>query len=264
MSKYLDTLLKIKKNYMGYKNYLLQFEKIEQFVKGEITPQELVQDADYTLRVIIYYVINKIINFEDKDVRYYIELPQDMFFNTLGPHCILAGEVEDVNIKYNQMKTIGPNYMAKTWTAFGDNFFTEIVGDFSQYPNGVMLYNSDWARIISKYPGLVERMYYLTVNDWESREKYKDISIEEVKRKVAEEIQQFTNAPKDGEPNTWWIGKEEAQYLPQKIIDSISFVVPKVYITLEQLLSGQFGTFDEIVRGQDTLENQDVKVTPKK
>lgn len=258
MDKYLDTLSKMKNNIWCH-NYLPQLEKIEQFVKGEITPQELLENADDTMKGIIYYTINKIINYEEKDVRYYIELPQDMFFNTMGAPCIIAGKVKDVGINDNDVQTIGPNHFAKGWPTFNDGSRIEIVGDFSQFPNGVMLYHSDWYRIISKYPRLLERMYYLTVNDIENGSQNRDISLEEIQQKINTSIQTFTNGPRNVDARIEWSGKEEAQYLPPKVIDSIRFIIPREYLTVDQVLNSQFGTFQEILSGQKTFENGDVK-----
>lgn len=258
MSKYLDTLLKIKNN-ENCNNWLPQLEKIEQFVKGNITSQELMQDADNTMKGMIYYTLNKIINYEEKDVRYYIELPQNMFFDTANIKYIIAGKVEGVNVNFNEMKTIGPKYIAKNWPGFCDNYYIEVVGDFSQFPNGVMLFSSDWFKIISKYPNLIERMYYLITNDYEYGRKNKNISLEEVQQIVTSEIQKHVSAPKDGEPKIHWRGKEEAQYLPQEVIDSISFVIPKEYVTVQQVLDGQFGTFEEILNGPESLQNPQAK-----
>lgn len=254
MNKYLDTLLKIKNNkWCSY--WLPQLEKIEQFVRGDITSQELMKNADDTMKWLIYFTLNKTINYEEKDVRYYIELPKDMFFNTMDVKCILAGKTKGLNINYNEMKAIGPKHVAKSWPSFHDNHYIEIVGDFSRFPKGVMLYESDWFRIISKYSNLVERMYYLTIHDCEYGKKYKDISLEEVQQRVTSKIQEYVSLPKDGEPHSFWFGKKEARYLPQEVIDSISFVIPKEYIKVQQVLDGQFGTFEEILEGSELLEN---------
>ena len=112
MSKYLDTLLKIKNGKYG-SECLPELERIEQFVKGNITSQELIQNADNIMKYIIYHTLNKIINYEEKDVRYYIELPSDIFFNTTMPYCIFASKVEDLGYNLNITKTIGPKYVSK-------------------------------------------------------------------------------------------------------------------------------------------------------
>lgn len=247
MNKYLKTLTKIKSS-KSNENYLQQLEKIEQYVKGEITTAELMQGTNDTTKGIIYYTINKIINYEDKDIKYYIELPKDMFFNTMGAGCILAGRVKKVNINYNDMETIGPKYQIKQMgSSFFDEHYIEITGDFSQVPNGVMLYRADWYRIIAKYPNLVQRMYNLTINDYELGHKYKSLTMDQMKENIEEYLSRYLNAPQDGEPRSWWKGKDKAQYLPQKVIDSISFVVPIEYLSKEQVLSGEFGSFEELL-----------------
>lgn len=264
MSKYLDTLLKIKNGKYG-SECLPELERIEQFVKGNITSQELIQNADNIMKYIIYHTLNKIINYEEKDVRYYIELPSDIFFNTTMPYCIFASKVEDLGYNLNITKNIGPKYISKYYPNFHEahdyngKYYMEIVGDFSQFPKGVMLFRSDWFRIISKYPNLVEKLHYLTINNYELKEKFRHISLEEIQQRVNSEILYQISVPKDGEPQIHWNGKEEAKYLPQEVIDSIKFVIPKEYVTMQQVSDGQFGTFEEILNGLNLLESSQTK-----
>ena len=110
MSKYLDTLLKIKNGKYG-NECLPELERIEQFVKGNITSQELMQNADDRMKYIIYHTLNKIINYEEKDIRYYIELPNGIFFDTTIPYCIWTSKVDELGINLNITKTIGQKYM---------------------------------------------------------------------------------------------------------------------------------------------------------
>lgn len=246
MDKYLE-LLKKMKNSRWNEKYLPQLEKIEAYVKGEITQQELISDADDITRGIIHLTINKILNYKEKEIKYYIKLPQDKYFNISNAPCILAGKIVDYEIISNSLETIGPEYHAKRWPSFHEQQYTEITGDFSKYPKGIMLYYSDWYKIISKYPNLHERMYYLTINDYEKNNK--NLTLEQVKENVNKQISKWKNAPQDSEPNIHWLGKEEAQYIPQEVIDSIKFVIPIEYLTKEQILSGEFGTFEEIAIG---------------
>lgn len=270
MSKYLDTLLKMKNGSYG-SEHLAELEKIEQFVKGNITSQELMQNADYTMQFIVYHTLNKIINYEEKDVRYYMELPSSIFLGAGMPYCIWASKVDEIDIDHNVMKNIGPKTISKYYPIFnireyysGDyrdygyyrcNKCIEVTGDFSQFPNGVMLFGRDWYRIISKYPNLVERVYYLTINNYELEEKFRHISIEEVQQRVDRIIIYESNVPEDGEPKFLWLGKEEAKYLPPEVIDSIKFVIPREYVTKQQVADGQFGTFEEILNSSNSLES---------
>lgn len=259
MNQYLELLNKIKSGRWN-QDYLSQLEKIEAYVKGEITSEELVAGADDTMKSVIYFTVNKILNYEEKDVRYYIELPQDMFFNTFSFNCIQAGRIKDYEIRGNSCETIGPKYRAKGWPSFRDRDWSEITGDFSNYPDGVMLFHRDWYRIIAKYPDLYERMYNLTVNDYEMRNRTKGMTMEQLKARVDKEIKRFVNMPEDKEPDCSWSGKEEAQYIPQEVIDSIKFVVPIEYLTRDQVLSGNFGTFEEVSKGIKSNEDEQVEV----
>lgn len=254
MDKYLEILSKIKSNGGEWTSL---FDKIEQYIKGEISSQELMLNTDETAKGVIYNVINKLINYTEKEVRYFIELPQDKFFNTIGQWAIIAGKTQTIGISYDLMETIGPNYMKMHCSGFVDKKYIEIEGDFSTLPNGVMLYQSDWYRIISKYPYLLELMHYLSIHDYYSNSD-KDISLEEEQKRINEIINRYINLPKDKEPNSHWIGKEEAQYLPQEVIDSINFVIPIEYLRREQIISGQFGTFKELLSSQNTSENEDM------
>ena len=261
MDKYLEILVKIKNNsddWTSKCNPLL--DKIEQYIKGEISSHELMLDTDDVAKGVIYYTINKLINYNEKDVRYFIELPQDKFFNTLGQYSIVAGKTKTIGLRYDDMETIGPNFIKKNHHSFIDNRYIEIEGDFSTIPNGVMLYQNDWYRIINKYPHLLELMYYLSKQEYSDR----DISLEEVKKRIDEIINRHINAPKDKEPHSNWLGKEETQYLSQEVIDSIRFVIPPEYLTREQVLSGEFGTFEDILNSKKNFENNDMNNSEKK
>lgn len=258
MNKYLELLNKIK-NYRWNQSYVPQLKKIEAYVKGEITSQELLAGADDTTKGMIYYTINKLLNYEEKDVRYYIQLPQDMYFNTTCAACIQAGRIKDYEIMDNIVETIGTKHQVKGWPSFSDQQWIEITGDFSKYPEGVMLFHRDWYRIIAKYPNLYERMYNLTVNDYDMRDRTKGMTMEQLKSRVDEHIAIYVNQPEDNEPNRFWNGKEEAQYIPQEVIDSIKFVIPVEYLTRDQVLSGNFGTFEEVAKGIKPVEDDSLK-----
>ena len=247
MEKYVELLNKMKDNRWNEK-YLSQLEKIESYVKGEISSDELLLGTDDVTKGIIYFTINKLLNYNKKDVRYFIELPKDMFFNTHGSPCILAGKDKEYGIRDNTLETIGPK-KPEEQSSFLDLHYIEIEGDFSKYPKGVMLFFSDWYRIISKFPKIYERMYFLTKNDYAMRNRAKDITFEEVKEEAEKIISKNVEAPRDYEPNTFWRGKEEAQYIPQEVIDSIRFVIPTEYLTRQQVLSGDFGSFEELAKG---------------
>lgn len=249
MDKYLKALNKIKAC-QRFEKYFPELEKVELYIKGKITPQELLASEDDNYKQgVIYYTINKVLNYEERDVRYYIELPQNMFFGTGNRPCILAGRVKEYEPRYNEVKLIGPKYQLTKMDGFFDNFYTEITGDFSQYPEGVMLFPSDWYRIISKYPYIHERMYNLTINDYEMRDRTRTMTREQIDKRVDEEISIWINKPKNSRGDISWCIEGETRYLPQEVIDSIKFVIPKEYLPKEQFLAGNFGTFEEIANG---------------
>ena len=78
MDKYLKALNKIKAC-QRFEKYFPELEKVELYIKGKITPQELLASEDDNYKQgVIYYTINKVLNYEERDVRYYIELPQNI------------------------------------------------------------------------------------------------------------------------------------------------------------------------------------------
>lgn len=239
--------------------YIPQLEKIERYVRGEITSSELLessgdQQEDNLMKGIVFRVLNKVINYQEKDIHYYVELPQDMFFNRLNAPCILAGSLRDMKISYNSMETIGPKRQKEGWPSFADNHYIEITGDFSSIPEGAMLYYSDWFKIIAKYPYIHERMYNLEKNDYV--QKYKDptksMTFLDSALKTDSDIQRNTNTnhPLYNEDNHYYVGKEDAQYLSQEVIDSIEFEIPETYLPGELVKKGEFGTFKDILEGK--------------
>lgn len=257
MNQYLEILEKIK-SYKYNSEYRPLFEKIELYVKGEITSEELVHNTDNEAKGIIYFTINKIIGYDRKDIRYYIKLPEDMFFNTMSRPCILVGQVEDISIKTDHMKVLGPNYMKTQISGFYDKHYIEITGNFSEIPNGALLYRSDWYRIISKYPYLVERMNNLYRDDYQFGNENKNLTIEETKKRITEHINKWIHMPREKEYYPYVDGKDEVQYLSQEVIDSIEFVIPKEYISREQIASGKFGTFENILNRQIPIVKENV------
>ncbi len=250
MEKYLKVFNEIRKS-GSFLDYSVLFDKIEGYIKGNIDSFELMKDTNDLAKGLIYRIINKIINYEYKDVKYFIELPKDMFYNTSGSRAIYAAETKQIDVTYNNMRTIGPEFQVKDSPIFHDNHYIEITGDFSKYPNGVMLYYSDWFKIIAKYPNIYNLMYHLYTTDYEFKNKYKNITIERIKSEFNNKLNIETNNLQDGEPNFWWNGKSEAMYVTQDFIDSIEFVVPKIYLSYDQVISEDFVSFEELLNGNE-------------
>lgn len=218
MNRYLEIFDKIKES-KAYQRWCPKIERVEAYIKGQITSEELVEDTDDLTREAIYSVINKIISYEEKPVRYYIKsLTEDM-------PCIIAGEVEHLEINYNRARTIGPRAQRNEWSSFRDDRYTEITGNFSFMINGTML------------------SYMTLIRIWE----------ESLKKKFSL-LDKLNALRKDlfGD----WSGKEDIFPLSQEIIDSIQLVEQKEYLTKEEVNSGYFGTFEEIVTREQTPVKQ--------
>lgn len=251
----LNIIQRIKEN-RWCERYIPQLEKVERYVRGEITSSELLessgdQQADNLMKGIVFRVLNKAINYQEKDIHYYVELPQDMFFNRLNAPCILAGKVKDIEITYNAMETVGPKRQKEGWPSFHDNHYIEITGDFSSIPEGTMLYDSDWFKIIAKYPNIHGRMYELEKSEYvpSHRGSTKAITFLDSISKTDSEIERYTS-PDYNEDNHYYLGKEDAQHLPQEVIDSIEFEIPETYLPGGLVKSGEFGTFKDILDGK--------------
>ena len=69
-------------------------------------------------------------------------------------------------------------------------------------------------------------------------------TIEDAQAKIDEELEWAQRNP--DAKNLWFQGKEHAQHLPDEVIDSITIVRPVEYIKLEELIHGDFGTYQEL------------------
>lgn len=244
MDKYIRILKQIQDNKWS-KRYASTLASIEKYILGEITPNELLNEVPDSEKSIIFRVINKILNYKERDVRYYVQLPKDLFFGTKGKKCILVGKTKALNIDYDELTTIGPKVVQDTSLEFIDKNYIEITGNFSNYPEGVVLFESDWYKIISKYPKIHELMYKLTEDDFELNYVFENITREESDRRVDEEISYKENLPLNMDIN------EEATHLTQQTIDSIEFIIPKNYLKLSEIKNGNLRTFKQIVKSKE-------------
>lgn len=251
MNKYLKVLEKIKKQQWKSQD-IKTIEQIEEFVRGNLPLQKLIANADEKQKETIYHIINKLLNYEEKPIKYYIHLPQDMYFNTGFPFSIIAAKEDKLNITSDYVKIIGPKYVAERWNGLNTENLVEITGHFKNGPTGVMLFSSDWFRIINRYPYITELMYQLTINETKNQQ----INFENFEKQVKRTIKEQMSKPKDGEPDRSWPGKSHAKYIPETVIDSFSFVIPEEKITKEQLESGEFTTFQEMLNYTITTERK--------
>ena len=245
----LRVLSQIKESELSQEYYITQLEKIERYVRGEITSQELLvssgnEKSDNLMKVIVYKVLNKIITFKDKDIRYYIQLPQDVCCNTSYWRSIVVAKIESIDIDSNHIKVFGPSSHKLQNATLCDDSWIEITGDFSDIPKGAMIHSSDWYKIISKYPKIYEVIH--SANAYES-ERYRVSFME-----INEMLVKWACLDYDG-------GKKE--YLTQEVIDSISYEIPTRYLPIELVKSGEFGSFQEILDGK--YIPQQTQETPK-
>lgn len=242
MDKYLKVLENMKKQQWKSQN-IKTLEQIEEFVTGNLPLQKLMFGADETKKNAICCIINKLLNYEEKPIKYYVGLPQDMYYHTGVPISIIAAKEDKLNITSDYVKIIGPKYIAARWNGLNTENLVEITGNFITGSTGVMLFSSDWFRIINKYPYITELMYQLTINQTNQQQ----INFEKVKKQVRKTIKKQISKPKDGEPDLFWPGKSHAKYIPEELIDSIKFVISDEKITPEQLENGEFTTFQEMI-----------------
>ena len=219
-------------------------ERLEQYAKGEIDSFGLVADLSPEDKAKVYLGLNSMLNYRDVEVKYYIPRPLDMHLN--NPECpaIIAGEEKDGDFRHTHVSRLGPSPLHEWWPGLYSAYFYELEGDFSSIPNGVVLYPSDWIRIVSKNPDLAESILNLMKNDYQEGYRHANATIEDAQAKINKELDWAQRDP--DAKNVWYQGKDHAQHLPDEVIDSITIVRPVEYIKLEELIHGDFGTYQEL------------------
>lgn len=254
MNKYLDLLEKIKMDPKGYlfpsEGVLL--EKIGLYMQGKITSQELISGADTSTIDYIRRILNRILNYKEKDVRYFVRIPDRFPFcmeDYYKYKCIFAAETLKYRDTFTLMKIIGPRseLFELNSLVFSDtSSFMEVDGDFSKFPDGIALLSWDWLRIIYRYPNLYKELYRIANVAKNKNDTY--ITYEQVKSQFEEEMTEYYD-------HSFYPRNSFGEF-----IDSIKFVMRKEYLTREEALSGNFGTFEQLIeRTKVTEESESLK-----
>ena len=257
-------------------NVIKNRDNIRRYFKGEITSNELVANANEETIHYIHRQINRVLNYRCKDTRYYICLPEDMFFNTKecgASSFIIACKLDESFNDLEMSKIIGPDDF-KSGTYVIKKRYLEIDGDFSQIPSGARLSTNDYLQILKSYPNIIAHLSHLLKTDYQFSQNYIDKNEDEMRQLALEHLQRWLGwYPKPNCETSKLEKKEGITVLSQETIDSITFVQPVEYVTLEEVKNGTFGTFEEIsVRTnnfqghllQDKKTPKALKLTPQK
>lgn len=254
MNKYLDLLEKIKMESKGHlftgEDVLL--EKIGLYMQGKITSQELISGIDVPTIEYIRRILNKILNYKEKDVRYFVRIPDKFPFCMVDYYkykCIYAAKLLKYCDTFTLMEIIGPRseLFELNSLVFSDtSSFVEVDGDFSKFPDGFALLSCEWLGIISRYPNLYKELYRIANVAKNKNDTY--ITHEQVKSQFEEEIAKYYN-------HSFYSKKSFGEF-----IDGIKFVMRKEYLTREEALTGNFGTFEQLIeRTKVTEDSEDLK-----
>lgn len=234
-------------------NALIEMEidrKLRLYFLGEITPNKLLENTDKEGIYYIYSSINNILNYRYKGTRYYIGLPQDMFFNTqecANSSFILACKSNETFKELEMIKIIGPTNFK--YSSHVLERYIEIDGDFSQIPSGAKLTTYDYLQIMKKYPNILEHIIQLLKTDYQFSHHYVNKSEVEMQQLALEHLQRWLGwNPKPNEDTSKLEENPRGEtVLSQETIDSITFVQPIEYLTIEEVKNGTFGTFEELL-----------------
>ena len=234
-------------------NGLIKMEidrKLRLYFLGEITPNKLLEDTDKEGTYYIYSSINNILNYRYKGTRYYIGLPQDMFFNTkecANSSFILACKSNENFKELEMIKIIGPTNFK--YSSHVLERYIEIDGDFSQIPSGAKLTTYDYLQIMKKHPNILEHIIQLLKTDYKFSHCYVNKSEVEMQQLALEHLQRWLGwNPKPNEDTSKSEENPRGEtVLSQETIDSITFVQPIEYLTIEEVKNGTFGTFEELL-----------------
>jgi len=243
MNKYLEYLGKINP-FFENKDYTYLLKLLIMYVKGQLKDYELIKNVKSHDLDVFYTLMNNLISFNDEKIRYFIELP-DKNFETKLPKCILVGKLNSYQIFDNFYNTLGPIYIRKTLNFFDDHNFIQIRGNFSKIPKGALITTSDYFKIISKLPGFYDLMDFLINNPIDLRSQPKNE--QEIIDYVNSSIRKGINTEEMSTPSENWIITAYQTHLSDEIIDSIEFDKEVNFFSLEEILSGNFGTFKELI-----------------
>ncbi len=202
-------------------NYIYHF--IEDYILGRINIYELRQNIEEDNWDEILILINRIINYKENEIKYYIELPYKLDFSTIGMKSIICSKILNFGIFYDTLDIIGPEEVLKESRTLNDTRYIEIIGNFRRLKNGIVLSKYDYVRIFLKYKYLYDIMYFNANNDIESLlYNSESVSMTIVKEEVNFYIEEILNKSiifsKD------WYTDELSTPLTNEEIDSIKFI----------------------------------------
>ena len=242
-------------------------DRLRQYFKGKITSSELLVGTEKWQKRKIYNVINDVLYFKSKRRRYYFKLPRSMY--SFSPFYSFSSFIKvfelDESFESPRIdKLVGPKESDR-YERRHEYPWVEIDGDFAQIPIGAKIIINDYLQILKKYPNIIKYMSHILKENGYNGEKYAGKSDEELQQEVEEFFRQWQRRyPKtDEETFREKRYRKEITILSQETIDSITFVEPVEYVTLEEVELGAFGTFEELLaRIDNNLEkfpNQDKK-----
>lgn len=231
MDKYLETFYKIEPNECC-KDCLPILKKIEKFLLGNISFNELLKNADEKTKKVIIHVINKVINYTNKEVSYYVPLPSDEDFNIGIKHSILAGKVDKLEVYSNRILLQGPVQILNSKKVIYDNLYAEVTGDFDNCKNGLILTEADWYKIIAKYPYLNRRMQMLKLEDETTRLFKKSCELADTE--ISLHMEPYLEASTEN----------------QELIDSIEFIEKFSHLKHLDLENHSYDSFEDIIYGK--------------
>lgn len=156
MDKYIESLNKFKSICYTPKERLL-LKKIALYVNGVISITDLISNLSEKNIEFVVFVLNKIANDAERELKYYIELPINSNFDSNYPYAIWVGNTSKFGVFHDELVFNGPMNFKKKYNS---KEFAEINGDFS-FPNGVLMKKSDWLKILCLNDDLIIDMYHV-------------------------------------------------------------------------------------------------------
>lgn len=207
--------------------------KIQKYISGKITSETLTQKTDKYEKEYIADALNKIINYNVRDIHYYVELPQNINFKrivTPTTPAIIAATPARVWVPEDMLFAYGPKEYK------GDLIEDELHEVTGPFDKGLELSVSDWYKVIAKYKYLAERMYNMLLIN----EPNTSVTFENFKKRLNIMIKEMINI-------------EDTEH--DELISKLKFQDKKVYVTYEKVLRG-LPPFDVLLESQK--ENEEV------
>ena len=235
----------MKKNQYLYKDQnAIIIDRLEKYAKGEIDSLALLEGLGPEDKAKVYLTLNAMLDYKEKEVRYFIPRPMDPYLNYSECPAISAGIEEKTDFRNVYVDRIGPEPINEWWGGLYSSYYYELDGDFSSIPNGAVIYPSDWIKIVSKNPDLAQTVFNLMKSDYEYGYKHPFVTVDDAIAMIEKELKWAQNNPDAN--NVWYKGKEHAQHIPDEVIETISIVRPVERVTLEEIVRGDFGTYQEL------------------